>query len=525
MNNYDLLEALGEIDDTMLIQCEEYVAQIAKRRKLLIRGAAGICAVLALAVGLQSLPSYNAGADAIENTVIDAENETQQMPNTDLPLDYYGTVSPTYNYADTVEDAAEITTSVLENNAIYDQTSPQPEVDSAADDAEAKKDHIAEEEVEWDVPPEVDASADEAVDIPAEEPLEEPADIPAADSMDKILSAETETGSTALPIIPVEEIKGDFGFEGILLYEDDVHCNYNLLDMYGTPETLPVYKNLAFYDLSGKPVYLSDDTMLEMGQSYAALLGFEVLSYETGYAWDEEDIPGDVLILETTGGEIRVQGNGMTTVDFAEPIALTGDRKLNGDTSLSAAEKTIGYLWEQYGMLLDGDDGQYSVTFDRTFSGEGNRRYEVFSVSDDVGQNYYNASFANLWFFSGETDDTLGGIHIRNQAGALEKIGDYPLISEEEATEMLFAGEYITTVPEDYLPAGGFTEDDILSCELEYRPSNLDTYYIPYYHYYVRLDRFPENYAEGLESYGGFWVPAVHPDYLDTSMVTDGRFN
>ena len=93
------------------------------------------------------------------------------------------------------------------------------------------------------------------------------------------------------------------------------------------------------------------------------------------------------------------------------------------------------------------------------------------------------------------------------------------------SAEMLAAGEYITTVPAEYLSEDGITEDRILSCELEYRVSNIDEFCIPYYHYYVQLDRFPENYAEGLRNYGGYWVPAVHPDYLDPDTVWDGRFN
>ena len=116
-------------------------------------------------------------------------------------------------------------------------------------------------------------------------------------------------------------------------------------------------------------------------------------------------------------------------------------------------------------------------------------------------------------------------IRISDRRRSVEEIGQYPLISEEEAAEMLAAGEYITTVPAEYLSEDGITEDRILSCELEYRVSNIDAFCIPYYHYYVQLDRFPENYAEGLKDYGGYWVPAVHPDYLDPDTVWDGRFN
>ncbi len=517
MNANDLLDILGDIDESLLLECEDYTAQVAKRRKILMRTAAGICAVLALTVGIRVLPVFHREYDHAADSTFPTETEAAVIQSQKSDAEE-SVITPTFTYAETLDNAAaDITVTVDDSDDYVTDILPEAEnvpVEDFAADAAPKKD-LAEEEVEWEELPEIEASP------------EEPTDIPAEDACDKILSVETEsTSSAALPVIPLEEIKDAFGFEGILLYADDVYCNYNLLDQYGTPETLPVYKNLAFYDLSGKPVYLSDDVMLAQGQDYAELLGFEVLSYETGYRWDEEDIPGDIVILETTGGQIRVQGNGFATIDFAEPIALSGNRRLNGEISDKAAEKTTAYLWEQYSMLLDGNYGQYSLTYHRNVNGEPRRDFGVFSVSDDVQKNYFNASFSNLQFYRGETDDTLGAIHIRNQAGALEKLGDYPLISEEEATEMLFAGEYITTVPAEYLTEDGFTEDAILSCELEYRPSNLDTYYIPYYHYYVRLDNFPRHImAEGLENYGGYWVPAVHPDYLDASMVWDGRFN
>ena len=532
MNAYDLMEILGETDDAMLLACEDYTAMLARRRKMIVRTAAGICAVLALSVGIRMLPVFDRTEDGALTTsaVTEAVVQTQNSAVDFAPVDTV--TDPSFTYSKTMDDAVVTVDLTKDDEASEDivfpsvEEVPQPEADDAENAASGetapKKDTAeeVEEEAEWedvieeDAPVEEPPAADEAGDIPASD-----------DASDKVLSVESES-SVRLPVIPLEEIRDAFGFEGILLYADDVYCNFNLLDQYGTPETLPVYKNLAFYDLSGKPVYLSDDVMLAQGQNYADLLGFEVLSYETGYTWDEEDIPGDVVILQTTGGEIRVQGNGFTTVEFAEPIALSGNRRLNGEISNKAAEKTTAYLWEQYSMLLDGQYGQYSLTCHRSFNGEPHRDFDVFTVSDDVQQNYFNASFASLHFFPGESDDTLGGIHIRRQAGALEKLGDYPLISEEEATEMLFAGEYITTVPAEYMTDEGFTADAILSCELEYRPSNLDTYYIPYYHYYVRLDNFPgHNMAAGLEHYGGYWVPAVQPEYLDTSMVTDGRFN
>ncbi|MBR5870650.1 MAG: hypothetical protein IKZ09_06400, partial [Clostridia bacterium] len=103
-------------------------------------------------------------------------------------------------------------------------------------------------------------------------------------------------------------------------------------------------------------------------------------------------------------------------------------------------------------------------------------------------------------------------------------LGDYPLISKDEATQRLLDGYFITTVPSEYYDENGITEDAIISCELTYHTGNLDAYFLPYYHFYVQIED-AYNQAEGLNRYGGFWVPAVHPDYLDPETVRDSRFN
>ena len=507
MNAEQIMEALGDIDLSMLEECDAYTGKLAKRRRQIRYMASGICAVLAIGIGVQMLPMFSrmtSDSAAAENLKDEAEISvtvtlsTQAVPpETDQHLQYSTTMDDTVYGAIDTGAPSETIEDLLQDECV---------MDIPADDAPMEEPSI---EV-----PAVDAAPSE--ENAGSDPYK-----------DKLLSEEESV--LELPMLNPNFASGGFGFEGILLYENDVRSNEgNLLDRYGTPETLPVYKNLAFYDMSGKPVYLSDDKMLAIGIGYANALGFEVLSYETAYSWEEgdEDIE-DYVILKTSGAEIRVDGSGDAAIDFTSPIPLPAGMSLDRDTDANTAENTAAYLTEQYQALLS--DAEYGVitTVSRTFTGEQHRSVCAYPIGETAEETYVNRDFSEVTFYSagGDTKNTLGMIRISDRRRSMEEIGQYPLISEEEAAKKLAAGEYITTVPAEYLSEDGITEDRILSCELEYRVSNIDEFCIPYYHYYVQLDRFPENYAEGLKSYGGYWVPAVHPDYLDPDTVWDGRFN
>ena len=505
MNADQLMDALGEIDLAMLEECEAYTAERARRRRQLRYLASGICAVLAIGIGVRMLPIFGrmtSDSAAAENIKDEAEISVTATLSTQAEV----SEQEKYQYSST-QDVHEYLEDTYGGAGV-----PLETVDDVLRDA-----------CEVDVPA-VEAPMDDA-------PIEESADVPASEGdsafdqyQDKTLSEEESV--LELPMLNPNFAPGGFGFEGILLYEEDVYSSVNLLDIYGTPETLPVYKNLAFYDMSGKPVYLSDDEMIAMGNGYAQTLGFDVLSCETAYSWEDEDIE-DYVTMQTSGGEIRVEGNGDTTIVFASPIPLPAGLSLGRDTDAHTALQTAAYLTESYKALLSDADYEVFTKVFRSYLGEQHRSVHAYPIGDSAAEAYVNRNFSEVTFYGGDGDAaaTLGMIRIANRRLSAEEIGQYPLISEEEAMERLAAGEYITTVPAEYLAEDGITEDMILSCELEYRVSNIDKFSMPYYHYYVRLDRFPALDVEGLKHYGGYWVPAVHPDYLDPDTVWDGRFN
>ena len=99
-----------------------------------------------------------------------------------------------------------------------------------------------------------------------------------------------------------------------------------------------------------------------------------------------------------------------------------------------------------------------------------------------------------------------------------DKVGDYPIISAEEATDLLLNGNYITTVPCS-MPG----QEYIAGVDLVYRSGKYEEYFMPYYRFYVEL---PEQEQEdGLKDYGAYYIPAVLAEYLTNMPVWNGDFN
>ncbi len=97
-------------------------------------------------------------------------------------------------------------------------------------------------------------------------------------------------------------------------------------------------------------------------------------------------------------------------------------------------------------------------------------------------------------------------------------MGDYPIISAEEAKKLLLNKNYITTVPNEF-PG----ESYIAKTELVYRTGAHEKYFMPYYRFYVEL---PAAEREGgMKTYGAYYVPAVLGSYISNMPVWDGSFN
>jgi hypothetical protein len=145
-----------------------------------------------------------------------------------------------------------------------------------------------------------------------------------------------------------------------------------------------------------------------------------------------------------------------------------------------------------------------------------NISYDAYEGQGDAIEKILGYNFNYINFYPNETGELW--IIRRYNADLSQKIGDYPIVSADEARELLLQGRYITTVPEG-LP----DEKYIASVELIYRAGRYDGVFMPYYRFLAELPSMRRD--NGLKTFGAYYVPAVESGYLTEMPVWDGGFN
>lgn len=335
------------------------------------------------------------------------------------------------------------------------------------------------------------------------------------------------------PISIPEYESGGMGFEGYMVYDPSELENGNPWTEDMELETLPVYKNLA-YDPSGAgfPKGLSEAEMRKKLLETADALGLEIVSEEViadGYELiDGHMVDSDAatrIEAETALGMLSVWANAHIRLDFG----LDGGIELPDEysftysgTSDAEAEAVLGYLAEQYAAAFGYENTAAVFWADRDIYGEQNRRYNLYEYSGDPVEDILNFNFRKIGFSPNEEGE-LWLIGADDALSVAEKIGDYPIVGVEAATERLVEGYYSTSVP--FAMPG---KEHIARVELMYRSGPLEELLIPYYRFYVLLpdaDGWVMERENGLRTYGAYYVPAIADEYLTNIPVYDGHFN
>ena len=159
--------------------------------------------------------------------------------------------------------------------------------------------------------------------------------------------------------------------------------------------------------------------------------------------------------------------------------------------------------------------GDYNIYFQQSYD-----IYFYDAGRDDIEQ-IINYNFYTIRFCC-DDDGKLFLIWIYHPDLSL-KVGDYPIITVDEAERLLSAGNYITTVPYE-MPGINYVK----KVELIYRTSSWEQYFMPYYRFYVELpdaDMPVGTSKNGIKTYGAYYVPAVEGRYLTDMPVWNGQFN
>jgi len=372
----------------------------------------------------------------------------------------------------------------------------------------------------------------------------------------------TEAVDTSrLPMLTVDTDFGTYGFEGYMAYDIGELQNGNPWTADNTLTTMPVYRNPHIYDSAGAPVTgLSPEEMRTEAETVAALFNMDIINIYTepsaeqlakiieklGPDASEEDLRQNTNVYRATaecnGATVQIEKDGRVTlrltaetaglahdigklaaynhfsVVFQEALPMPDGSLLSlNDAAYKQALAMTQQLFAAHGAFTCFTSPGYDLPADYTYSGDRHRLHTaVFENTGSLTERIRNYHFHRLSFIG----SVLGGLYAiqYDNTDLSQKIGDYPIITADEARTLLLDGCYITSVPEA-MPG----ESYIAHAELTYRTSRLDSIMMPYYNFLVEIPSMARE--NGLITFGAYYVPAVRGDFLKNIPTWDGRFN
>lgn len=311
---------------------------------------------------------------------------------------------------------------------------------------------------------------------------------------------------------------------------------------------LPVFKDLAFYGESQymPPHYYTEEQMREMAEKTATALGVIIIDTVCQYegnldypavSFNDEELP---WYLEAIcdgweyGAEkitLKVYGGGSISISFGEGIDerylwLPDEYDFLYESSDdSRVEEALGYLADKFKNLLQFENPCISVCtykYDSVYRTMG-RADKIFNRSDDIVQSILNYNLAYARFESyplSESSFNNGSktITLYNSLVSAEYLGDYPVISPEEAKELLLNEGYYVYMPTGYFKSSKtIAPEKIVKTELVYDQTDTG-YFIPYYNIYVEKDKESEN---GYKKYLCVKVSAIREEYFEAPVQND----
>lgn len=345
-----------------------------------------------------------------------------------------------------------------------------------------------------------------------------------------------------LPVLDITPKDGAnaFGFEGYMAYDISELSDANPWKESMNLKTLPVFRNPVEYDRAGAPkTPVSEETMETMRARLLEAAEWLKLEHVqvTDNAPSQEEIdavtekftsvgeavpegyfePTEV-VAEQDGIGLSVGADLAVRIKFDPTIALPEGYSYSYESTLEEMQAAGEYLLEQYRDLLNMEKPRvYVPGGDYTFDGQqifGS--VEFFDAAGDKVQQIVNYNFNTARFACNDAGE-LWLVDL-NRPDLSQKVGDYPIISVKEARELLCAGSYTTTVPEEF-PG----EEHIAKVELIYRDTHWDQYLMPYYRFYVEVPDMTQD--NGLKTFGAYYVPAVSGEFLTGVPVWEGQFN
>ena len=345
-----------------------------------------------------------------------------------------------------------------------------------------------------------------------------------------------EVDLSELPAIEISplSVSGTGGGGSVAHSDLSMSLTYNPWDPDVVLETLPVFLNGA-YDPTGAsiPKGLNSAQMGKLLAEAASKLDAIVhycRTYSSGTYIDRKNTVKDTaptkIVAQTDKGELTVYANGLIDFKFS-------GRK--GGTSATFARDTaywnypdIMHFTEMYKDFAGYTDPV--IVHIPYASALSNGTYIssnfIYEDSDDPVQKILNYNFSRLYFEPDPSEviqDALYRLRSSNDFLILRKVGDYPVITLDEAKERLASGCY-QAVNKEKEPFPG--EASVVRKELIYRTGPYVKYYIPYYVFWAEVEQVDDKAKElGIRLYKPYYVPALADEYIDSFSLSELRMN
>lgn len=322
---------------------------------------------------------------------------------------------------------------------------------------------------------------------------------------------------TELPTLPVSmgPSLGGYGFEGYYVRDISDLKNTSPSQIGSLPDTLPVFRNAT----GGYPLQAATEEykakMLTLCRSVAGRLGWDAENMTV--VWDERNgglVPTTVTATGADGVKIEVDQFMTVTISYPDRNRPFSENVL---PTYDDAHKLAEKLLAEYRDLMNFANPQICIT-GGYYNIDGEQSYDI--VFTETGgtqtEELLEFFFHGAEFFCNEDGEPR---IIRLRCTDLsDKVGDYPIITAQQAQAQLVAGHYITSCGWE-MPGEAY----IRKVELVYRTGEYDESFMPYYRFYVEL--LEEAPVEGCMHLAAYYVPAVAEEYLAPLSTWDGRFN
>lgn len=340
------------------------------------------------------------------------------------------------------------------------------------------------------------------------------------------------------PNLPRLTLDTDFysamGFEGYQAYDITSLVNANPWDENTDIEYLPVIKNKVTYNDYHAVQNPDYELMEELLRDTARSLGMDENSAITNDVPDEETkqliidkfggtVPDgyfdiQYMYLEDTNYKLKIDTGLTITLEFKTPVKLPDSYNFTHYATYDENNAVAEYLQNEYADFINFDDAIINIDGgDFNYFAEQMYNIYFYKNSNDTVNSVLNYNFNNVEFYGDDNGDLF--LARKYYTDLTDVVGEYPIASVEQATDLLENGNYITTVPQEFEGA-----EYIRKVELVYKNSSREKIFMPYYRFYVELPEFKHE-DTGLNTYGAYYVPAIEGKYIENMPQWNGEFN